>query len=193
MISAVGNVIVANGPLEDYTRFEVTSQMSAQFFRNANGQRFEELATADLGPYFTEQTFGRTVARWDWNRDGREEALLTHVDRPIALLRNETTDAGHHLSLRFVATTTARDAIGTRVTVLTAPRPLTRQLVAGDGFQCSNQRQLVIGLGEHSTNVTLQVIWPSGHEQRFTNVPIDLEMLLIEGRVEWVTFARVTN
>jgi len=183
------DLIVANGHLEDYSRFGITSQMSAQFFHNVRGQRFEEPPEGSAGPYFTEQTLGRTVARWDWNRDGREEALITHVDRPVALLRNDTADAGHRLSLRLVATKTARDAIGSRVTVVNLPRPLTRQLVAGDGFQCSNQRQLVLGLGDHSEPVTLQIDWPSGRKQEFTNVPVDREVLLIEGRGREISFA----
>ena len=180
------DVIVANGHLEDYSRFGIASKMSTQFFHNVHGQRFEEQSAADVGSYFAEQNFGRTVARWDWNRDGREEVLVTHVDRPVALLRNDTLDAGHRLSIRLVATTTARDAIGTRVTAITSHRPRTKQLAAGDGFQCSNQRQLVIGLGEHSTNVPLRVVWPSGREQLFSGVPVDREVLLIEGRADFV-------
>jgi tetratricopeptide (TPR) repeat protein len=187
------DLIVANGHLEDYSRFGVVSQMSSQFFHNISGQRFEELPGTKVGPYFAEQNFGRTVARWDWNRDGREEAVVTHVDRAVALLRNETPDAGHRVSIRLVATTTARDAIGTRVTVIGTQRSLTRQLVAGDGFQCSNQRQLVIGLGVHSTDVKLRVLWPSGREQIFSDIPVDSEVLLIEGRAEWLVSASVND
>lgn len=181
------DVIVANGHLEDYERFGIPSKMSAQFFHNIGGQRFDELPSTTVGPYFAEKHFGRTVARWDLNRDGHEDAIVTHVDRSVAVLRNDTSDAGHRLSIRLVATTTARDAIGTKVSVLTNQRHLIRQLVAGDGFQCSNQRQLAIGLGENSANVELHVVWPSGHEQRFFNVPADYEILLIEGGGGWFT------
>jgi tetratricopeptide (TPR) repeat protein len=177
------DLIVANGHLEDYSRFEISSRMTAQFFHNVHGERFEEASAADLGPYFQEQTLGRTVVRGDWNRDGRDDVAITHVDRPLALLRNETLDVGHHLSLRLIATASTRDAIGTRVTVVTPTRSITKQLTAGDGFQCSNQRQLVFGLGTNSADVTLRVVWPSGREQHFTDVACDSEAVLIEGRL----------
>ena len=77
-----------------------------------------------------------------------------------------------------------RDAIGTVVKVTAAGVTHTKQLTAGDGYQASNQRQLLFGLGDHVVVDTLFVRWPSGREQAFLNVAADSEYLLIEGRTE---------
>ena len=67
-----------------------------------------------------------------------------------------------------------------------ADRVLKRQPFAGDGFEASNERQLVFGLGsaDHADSVTVQ--WPAGGEQTFTNLAAGQEWLMIEGRSQAV-------
>ena len=66
--------------------------------------------------------------------------------------------------------------------VTSGGRTLVRQITAGDGYQASNQRQLIFGLGEieHPDEVVIE--WPSGLRQQFRGVPGDIEFLVIEGR-----------
>lgn len=179
------DLIVANGHLEDYHRWNIASQMPTQVLRNRNGQRFDLLAPDELSPWFLERHFGRTVAKFDGNRDGREDFLVTHVDAPVAWLQNASRNAGHSLAVRLVGTTSERDAIGARLTVSAAGQILRKQLTAGDGFQASNQRQIVFGLGNASRVDELQVDWPSGLTQRFSELPADCEVLLREGCTRW--------
>ena len=60
------------------------------------------------------------------------------------------------------------------------------QLTAGDGYQASNERRLVVGLGSATNIEKLSIRWLSGHEQVFENVPVDADFLLVEGRNELV-------
>jgi tetratricopeptide (TPR) repeat protein len=179
------DLLVANGHLEDYRRWNVPSQMPTQLFLNRHGQFFDLLPEQDVGDYFRGRYFGRTVAKFDGNRDGREDALVTHVDAPVAWLQNTSTDVGHFLAVRLVGTLSERDAIGTRLTVSAAGQTWRKQLTAGDGFQASNQRHVVFGLGSVSTIDELQVDWPSGLHQRFSQIPADREIVLREGRADW--------
>lgn len=179
------DLIVANGHLEDYRRWQILSAMPTQFFQSQQGQRLSLIAEAGAGEYFQELHFGRSVVRGDLNRDGREDALVTHVDAPVAWLENDTRPAGHFLAVRLVGTTTERDAIGTRLQVTAGGRVLNKQLVAGDGFQCSNQRLCIIGLGKASAVDKLQIDWPSGCRQSFSNVPADQEIVLRESAASY--------
>ncbi|GIT28820.1 MAG: hypothetical protein Ct9H300mP1_08660 [Planctomycetaceae bacterium] len=82
-----------------------------------------------------------------FDRDGRPDFAVSHLDDPSAVLANRTEAAGHWLAIRLVARRSARDAIGAEVTVRSGSMRSVHQLTAGDGYQASNQRGLVIGLG----------------------------------------------
>jgi hypothetical protein len=101
---------------------------------------------------------------------------------PAALVVNRTAGAGHFLAIQFRGVTRDRDAIGTRVRVTAGGRTQTSQLTAGDGYQASNERRLVVGLGDATRIDQLVVFWLNGAEQTFFDLPADSDLLLIEGR-----------
>ena len=74
-----------------------------------------------------------------------------------------------------------RDAVGATVRATVGDRTLVRQLTAGNGFQCSSQRAVHLGLGPAASIDQLIVKWPDGTEQVFDNVPADREVMLVEG------------
>lgn len=124
---------------------------------------------------------GRGLARVNWNRDGREDFVVSNVDSPAILGTNSTNGPHHFLAVTLVGTRGERTAIGTRLTATFAGRSTTRQLTAGDGYMASNDRRLVIGLGSAEVVDSLRVQWPSGTETTFTNIPADCDLLVVEG------------
>ena len=176
------DLIMTNGHVADLSKTGIPFKMRAQYFRNLEGKVFQELRADKIGPFFDIPLLGRGLARLDWNRDGREEAVISHVGTPAALLTNQTSPAGHFLTLQLRGITRSRDAIGAVARLKTPQRTLTRQLTAGDGYQASNQRQLVFGLGDSSANVELEISWPGGATQTFTDVAADAEYIAVEGR-----------
>jgi tetratricopeptide (TPR) repeat protein len=176
------DLIVTNGHVQDHTKIGIPYKMQAQYYRNLRGQAFQELHGDTLGPFFEQPLLGRGLARLDWNRDGREEAVISHIGSPAALLTNQTNPAGHFLALQLRGVARSRDAIGAIVRLKTTSRTLTRQLTAGDGYQASNQRQLVFGLGDSIRIDDLEIHWPGGAVQNFANVAPDAEYIAVEGR-----------
>lgn len=176
------DLVVTNGHITGQPPDGARFQMPGQFFENRAGS-FVERHSREVGSYFGTPVLGRALTRLDLNRDGREDFAVSHLDAPLALLRNDSHDAGHYLTLRLVGVTCDRDAIGATVTVQTsADRKRVRQLTAGDGYQSSNQRQLVFGLGDATRVTTLRVQWPSGTMQEFNDLAVDRELILVEGR-----------
>lgn len=176
------DLVIANGHLDDYSDNAVPYKMPTQIFRNIGEGRFVELPGERLGSYFQRPVLGRAVARLDWNRDGREDFCVTHVDVPFALLTNRTKPAGHSLRLSFQGVVSSRDAIGATVRVRIGSRILERQLTAGDGFEARNEPQLIVGLGAAEEADSVDVIWPSGSKQNFRNLAADREWQIIENR-----------
>lgn len=176
------DLIVANGHIDDLSRDGKPYKMPTQFFVNDGNERFAEMGASTLGPYFSGRYLGRSIARLDWNRDGLDDAVVSHLDAPVALLTNTTPDAGNFLSVRLRGTKSSRDAIGSVVTVLAGGRQWTRQLTAGDGYQASNQRTLIFGLGAAKKLDEIRVAWPSGEQQVLQEIDVNSEVMIVEGQ-----------
>jgi len=173
-------LFVANGHIDDLSRRNIPYEMQAQLFTVRNG-RFSLQRPTDARPYFREKRLGRSVVKLDWNRDGREDLLVGHLNSQYSLLTNLTT-GGNRITLRLIGTKSNRDAIGAAVEVDYVERHLTAQITAGDGYQASNQRQLFFGLGKKDRADRIRIRWPSGLTQELVNIEAGSELTVIEGR-----------
>jgi tetratricopeptide (TPR) repeat protein len=174
------DLVVANGHLEDYSPLGITSRMNPQLFRHS-GTHYEEVLPEERTGWFSGKRLARAVARLDWNRDRREDFVMSHVDDPAALLENTTELVGHGVAVQLVGTLSDRDAIGTRLRVDTEGQIHWAQAVAGGGYQASHEQHIVIGLGNVNTPSTLSITWPSGLQQTIHNIPIDSDVRVVEG------------
>ncbi len=175
------DLVVTNGHIEDLSFNQTPYKMRPQYFRGLGRGRFQEVPTEQLGEFFQGEYLGRSLARIDWNRDGREDFIVSHLDAPVALLSNTTQETGHFFALQLRGVQSSRDAIGARVTIEAGATTRTQWLTAGDGYQASNQRQLLFGLGSHQRVDKLQIRWPSGLSQEFADLPADQEFIIVEG------------
>lgn len=175
------DLVATNGHIFDRSSQGIPYRMRPQYFHNLDGKHFRELPAERLGAFFQRERLGRGLARLDWNRDGREDFVVSHMNEPASLLTNRTPHAGHFLAVQLRGTRGARDAIGAKVILQAGSRTWTQQLTAGDGYQASNQRQLVFGLGRQSQLDKLTVRWPGGQVQQCPSPPCDTEVLVIEG------------
>jgi tetratricopeptide (TPR) repeat protein len=175
------DLIVANGHVDQTFTTREPDVMPPQYFQNVGGRTFREIPAATLGPYFRKKCFGRSMARLDWNRDGRDDVCIVSLDAQVALLTNTTDKAGHFLTFALSGVDCHRDAVGTTVTVVTGSgRKIVRQLTAGDGYQCSNERRLTFGLGSETTIAGVTVRWISGRTQTIGSLQTDHHYQLTE-------------
>ncbi|MCP4855907.1 MAG: hypothetical protein GY903_15605 [Fuerstiella sp.] len=174
-------LFVVNGYTQDLSKYDTPYRMRPQMFE-WTGQQFQQLPTSQLGVWSHTEAVGRAVARLDWNLDGKPDLAVGLTDAASYVLTNTCGTPGHALSLRLVATESARDAIGTTITATIGGVALVHQLTAGDGYQCSNERRLQIGCGSSASIDRLSVVWPSGATQEFREVPTDRSVTLVEGR-----------
>ena len=186
------DLIVTNGHIDDLTSVGQPYKMPPQFFRNQGHGRFDELPARALGPFFETQSLGRGLARLDWNRDGREDVAISHIDGPAALLENRTDSPGNFLTIQLRGRNGSRDAIGAVVEVQVAGRRIVCQLIAGDGYQASNHRQITIGLGSAEQAEQLSVRWLGGATQTWKSVASGNEWLIREGDLDPISLRRGT-
>ena len=174
-------LVVANGDIDDFTHQSRQYRQSAQLFQRQQDGTWGQAKSNSVGDYFESEHLGRAVAKLDANRDQKPDLVITHLFEPIALLVNETkTD---HLQCRFffVGTKSGRDAIGTRVTLQCEGGSRVGHLLAGDGFQCSNERCVSLGLGTQSEPCKVVVDWPDGTRESFGKHELSGDYLVIQG------------
>lgn len=176
------DLVVANGHVDDFSFEGKAFRMPPQLFHNVGQGQFREVLSERSDSYFSGRYLGRGLARLDWNRDGREDFAVSHLHSPAALVSNETPDTGNAMTIRLIGTFSGRDAVGTTVTMNSTGRSRMRQLTAGDGYQASNERALIFGLGERTIAEEIMIRWPAGSEQRLTDLKAGFEYHVIEGR-----------
>jgi tetratricopeptide (TPR) repeat protein len=174
------DLAVTNGHVNNLADLGKPYRMMSQLFRNVGqGQLRQETHTQ--AAYFHQPVLGRGMVRWDGNRDGLEDLVVTHLDRPPAILWNQTETRHHGVGFFLTARSTERDAIGAIIHVTSAGRSQVRQLTAGDGNQSCNQRRVVFGLGSAGQIDSLTIRWPNGTSQSLGSLPADADYRVVEG------------
>ncbi|MGV3485500.1 MAG: FG-GAP-like repeat-containing protein [Planctomycetaceae bacterium] len=175
LLVANGHVDIFDGVIKkaDYAQpFQV-------FAQNREG-KFESIESKIDSAYFQNMHVGRTLFMLDINRDQRRDAVVTHQTEPVALLMNQTPSDYRSLNLRFVATKSERNAIGTRVAIRAHNLSATATVTSGDGYLCSDERCLQFGLGELREPVAIEIQWPSGTREQL-QLGAEHDWLLVEG------------
>lgn len=154
--------------------------MLAQIVRNDGQARFEDVGK-ESGDYFHQLCVGRGAAGADFDNDGDWDLLVTHLDRPAALLRNDTVTRGHFLGIELRRADRGPPQ-GTQVIVEAGSRRLTSMSIGGGSYLCASDARLLVGLGDWGGPVTLEIRWQSGEVARHEKVAVDRYWLAIEGR-----------
>jgi len=128
-------------------------------------------ATEEAGPGFQESWSSRGLAVGDFDNDGKVDVLVSHLDAPPSLLRNESPDGGAWLTVVCEGKHGEANPIGTTVTVRAGGRVQSRDIAAGDSFLSTNDPRPHFGLGAYTTVDEVLVRWPDGTRSVRRGVP----------------------
>jgi len=164
-----------DGRLDFYlgTGFPTYDAIVPNVMMRNGGARFEDV-TASGG--FGHVQKGHGVAWGDLDHDGDEDVFIEiggfypGDGFRNALFLNPGTGA-RWLALRLVGATSNRFGVGARIKVTTATRAIHRVVGSGGSFG-GNSYQQEIGLGDEKP-VAIEVTWPTGKRQEFTDVPVN--------------------
>jgi hypothetical protein len=148
-------------------------------FRNLGGGIFEELFD-EAGPAIATSHSSRGCAFGDFDNDGDIDIVIMNMNEPPSLLRNDAAAKNHWLKVQLEAVTSNRSAIGTRVTARYGGHIQVQELLSQSSFLSVNDKRLHFGLGAQ-TSASLEIRWPSGMLQSFSNVPANHLIVIREG------------
>src|SRR6267378_1943545 len=182
------DLILANGFPDDLVE-EFSNQVKYQepllLFHNTGG-KYKNVSD-ESGPVFQKSFSARGLAVGDFNNDGGIDVLVAVNNGAPVLLRNNVGKENHWLGVKLVGTKSNRDAIGARLTYRAGDLTRSRMKTGGGSFLSSHDPRMLLGLGKRPKLDWLEVQWPQpgGGPERFTNLPTDRYITIMEGTGRW--------
>ncbi|PTY07957.1 CRTAC1 family protein [Opitutaceae bacterium EW11] len=172
------DVLTADGHLEQEIgtiQQGQTYRQPAQLFWNAgsrDGGCFVPVPQEKAGADLFRPLVGRGSAFGDIDGDGDLDVVITQVDGPPLLLRNDQELQHHFLRLKLVGRQSNRDAIGAWIRVRLGTQILGRQVMPTRSYLSQSELPVTIGLGS-STPADVEITWPSGQTSHVDAPPLD--------------------
>jgi enediyne biosynthesis protein E4 len=178
------DLILSNGFPDDLIDREshfVTYKEPLLLFHNQGG-KFQNVS-AQGGNAFATRFASRGLATGDFNNDGAVDVLISVNDAAPVLLKNNGAAGSHWLGVKLVGRKCNIDAIGARVRYQAGDLVHRQMKTGGGSFLSAHDPRLVLGAGPNAKIDWVEVKWPqpSGVLERFTNLPIDRYITLVEG------------
>jgi hypothetical protein len=188
------DLVIANGHVIRYPTATGVRQRPV-LLRNKGNGRFVDI-TRQGGTYFRGEHIGRGVAIGDLDNDGRPDLVISHLNEPVVLLRNEAEVGNHWLGVELWGKG-HRDVTGAKIIVEVAGPESSKGMEdsgratrstsfakGGGSYLSACDRRHLFGLGKLERIERLTVIWPDGQEQHWRGdvLPVDRYWRVVEGQ-----------
>jgi len=119
--------------------------------------------SASGGEYFRKPHLGRGVAMGDLDNDGRIDMVISHLNDPVAVLRNVAPENFQWIGIALRGQA-PRDAIGAKLVLEQDGTQQVRVIKGGGSYLSTSDRRIVFSL-KKDADYRLTVRWPFGNEQ----------------------------
>lgn len=138
----------------------------------------------EYSSYFSIKRSGRGLAVTDYDSDGDQDIIVSHVDlkADAVLLRNDGGNSNHWLGLTLNGKNGPATSIGAKVTVTAGGKTQVLVNQWATSYLSNNDPRLHIGLGGAATVTTLEIQWTGGKKEIFRNIKADRYITITEGK-----------
>jgi hypothetical protein len=163
-------------PVDQSVLFENTGdRLNPSFTNNAT-----TLGITDTGQ-------GRGLLTMDYDRDGDLDIFIVNYDSAPILYRNDDVNTNDWLRVKTIGTSSNRDGIGAYITVtpdLADPNvSYVTEIDGSSNYLAQSEMVAHFGLGEVALDTIdqIEVVWPSGYTQVFSDVTANQLVVITEG------------
>jgi hypothetical protein len=149
-------------------------------YHNLGNATFADIS-ANAGPAIITAASSRGLAIGDLWNDGKLSAVVSNMHAPPSLLVNHIRTPNHWIAFHTLGTKSNRDGIGARITVKSGSRILVDEVRSGSSYSSNSDMRVHFGLGAATKVDSVQVRWPSGLSEQFSNSAVDSIVTLKEG------------
>jgi enediyne biosynthesis protein E4 len=182
------DLLLCNGHPDDHIDGRVSGVKYREpmlLFRNT-GHDFKNVSDQG-GPIFSQTFAARGMALGDFDNDGAVDVLVSVNNGAPLLLHNNAGKQNHWLGVRLIGKKSNADAIGARISYQSGDLKRSRTKIGGGSYLSSHDPRIVLGFGKRAKIDSLEVKWPmpSGITQRFTDLPVDRYITIVEEEEKW--------
>jgi len=112
-----------------------------------------------------------TSAMGDMNQDGYYDYINNNASPSFSQLRQNDGGTNNFYGVTVEGTISNRDGIGTWIEIWCEGNKYLRYTHCGENYMCQNSEKEIFGLAQYEVVDSLHLIWPSGIEQMFYNLP----------------------
>jgi enediyne biosynthesis protein E4 len=177
------DLILANGhvyPEVDSQHLGSSYKEPRILYHNNGDGTFSDIS-ASAGSGITTPASSRGLAVGDLWNDGRVSAVVSNMNAPASLLVNQIRTPNHWIAIRTVGTKSNRDGIGARIAVKAGSRVLVDEVRSGSSYISNSDMRVHFGLGTVAKVEWIEIRWPSGLIERFTDLGVDAIHSVKEG------------
>lgn len=172
------DLLQTNGHVEDEINRVQPSQhyqQPTQLFWNCGprcARRFVQVPTEQTGD-LGRPVVGRATAYGDIDQDGDLDLVITQVNRPPLVLRNDQALGHHWLRVKVEGNGLNLGALGARVEVGAGDQAQTRLVMPARSYLAQVELPVTFGLGDLDRVERLKVTWPDGKSRILEQVAAD--------------------
>ena len=149
-------------------------------YHNNGDGTFSDISSS-AGSAITAAASSRGLAVGDLWNDGRMSAVISNMNAAPSLLVNQVHSPNHWIAIRTVGTKSNRDGIGARISLKTANRVLVDEVRSGSSYVSNSDMRVHFGLGSVAKVEWVEIRWPSGLAEKFSDLAVDTIHTLKEG------------
>ncbi len=152
-------------------------QVSAAFYENLDGRIFHSQPSS----FAADTVLSYSNASGDLNNDGLPDIIVSNHAPFQSHLWVNTSRSGKWIKVKLEGVVSNRDAVGAKLELYDGPHYQMRYRHCGSGFLGQNSNSEIFGIGNAGIIDSLVITWPSGHEDKFTDVTANQTVHVMEG------------
>ena len=167
-------------PQMENAKTGTTYKQRKLFFKNNRDGTFAEIA-AEVCPAFMVPVAARSAVFGDLDNDGWVDIVVNNLDGPPQVFHNDGGNGDNSILVKLVGTEGNRDAYGARLKVTAGDLVQMDECRSGGSYISQNDKRMHFGLEKRPQVDSIEVRWPKGKSQVYTNIPANTLVTLTEG------------
>lgn len=150
------------------------------YWNRSNDDGFYDISSV-AGSYFSETHVGRGGAYADYNNNGQLDLFILNHNGPGVLLENQTKTDHNWFQVHLTGVESNRSAIGAKLRLVTTEGVQIKQVGSQSSYLSQNSLIQHFGLGSTTRIKSLEIEWPGGNRDIFTNPEFNQRIHITEG------------
>ena len=179
------DLFIANGhvypEIESFSLGQKYRELNSVFHNQGDGKFLD--STKATGIASLPPRVGRGVAFLDFDNDGFVDIVAANNGDVPTVLHN-SGNSSHFLNIKLVGAKSNRDALGSRVRVVSNGITQIREIASGGSYLSQSDLRANFGLGQASEAERIEITWPSAQRDVFFHIQADKFYLVEEGSHE---------